>query len=152
QIEAVVGEGQQLLVGHKARRGERGGEGGRKIGRDHQFAAAPPQVADHGAVVAPEIKGAGERPVDLHETLGHAVGDLADEEGMVIEARGGALAIAAHGAAVEDPVITGVAGARADAASIVLSVVLRHTWPYGIYRRTGEGPRRDVPGASLASG
>src|SRR5690606_17140387 len=119
------------------------------VRRDHHIAATLPDMRGHGAVMTPEVQRARERPVDLHEALGHAVGNLMDQEGMVLEIGRCPFPVAPDRAPVEDAEVpaAGVTAGSA-AASVVLLIVLGHTWPYGIYRRTGKGPRRVVPDAA----
>ena len=108
EIEARVGERQQFLVRDDiaARRACPLGapdHGRRQVGMDHRADRADPvQRRCELTAAAAQVEGEREAPPHVAHPLGQAFGDVAHQHVVPRQPGGGAVAMGAHGGAIED--------------------------------------------------
>jgi hypothetical protein len=104
QVEAVAGEGQQLLVAGHAQTAGAARHDRRQVRLNQSLdAAAPAQAGGNLTGVATQVEGHRKSAGDVGQALGKALGDLVDEEVVGREAGGGTVPLGAHRGAIEYP-------------------------------------------------
>ena len=102
EVEALCGEGQELLVAGQAQGPRPAGHFRRQVALHKGLDAAPAvEQPSQFAAVAAEVEGDGETPRDVVEPVRQALAHLAQEEVVVPQPRRRAVPVAAHRRAVE---------------------------------------------------